>query len=199
MSYRLSVDVGGTFTDVVMFDETSKEVYSTKISSTPTDFSIGIEEGIKKICKSLEVSMDQISFFIHGTTVATNALLERKGAKTALITTEGFRDVLEIARQNRPDLYDFWAKRPSSPIPRYLVFEVPERTIVGGVIAKEVDKEKALEIIEKIKKMNVESVAICFINSYANPHNELQMKEMLKMIEIMKVLDTSNKKDSKND
>ena len=180
MSYRLSVDVGGTFTDVVMFDEISKEVYSTKISSTPKDFSIGIEEGIKKICKSLEVSMDQISFFIHGTTVATNALLERKGAKTALITTEGFRDVLEIARQNRPDLYDFWAKRPSSPIPRYLVFEVPERTIVGGVIAKEVDKEKSLEVIEKIKKMNVESVAICFINSYSNPHNELQMKEMLK-------------------
>lgn len=180
MSYRLSVDVGGTFTDVVMFDDTKKKVYATKVSSTPKDYSIGIENGIRKICKSLNITLDQISYFIHGTTVATNALLERKGAKTALITTEGFRDILEIARQNRPDLYDFWAKRPESPIPRYLVFEVPERTLAGGIIAKEVDIEKALEIVEKIKNMNIESIAICFINSYANSFNELKMKEILK-------------------
>ena len=116
MAYRLSVDVGGTFTDIVLFDDENKKIHTTKVSSTPQDQSIGLIEGIRKICAQVGIDYDEISYFIHGTTVATNALLERKGAKTALIVTEGFRDVFEIGRQNRPDLYNFWISRPKPPI-----------------------------------------------------------------------------------
>ena len=179
MSYRLSVDVGGTFTDIVLFDDVTKEVHTTKTHSTPKDYSEGIRIGIKKICDQVGIDISEIIYFIHGTTVATNALLERKGAKTALITTEGFRDVLEIARQRRPDLYNFWVQRPVSPIPRHLVFEVPERTLVDGSISTELDKEAALAVIEKLKKLEVESVAVCFLHSYKNPANEIAMKELI--------------------
>lgn len=179
MSYRLSVDVGGTFTDIVMFDDQSKKVQTTKVHSTPRDYSIGIEEGIKKICKQMSVDMGEISYFIHGTTVATNALLERKGARTAMITTKGFRDVLEIARQRRPDIYDFWSSRPVSPIPRHLVYEINERTLVNGEIMEPLDTVAAKEIIKQLKKEQVTSVAICFLHSYVNFANEMEMKKMI--------------------
>jgi len=180
MSYRLSVDVGGTFTDIVLFNSESKEILTTKISSTPKDQSIGLIKGIEKIAKKIGLnSYNEISYFIHGTTVATNALLERKGAKTAIITTEGFRDVFEIARQRRPHLYDFWAKRPKPPIPRYLTFEVPERVLFDGKVVKEIDEGKAKNIIQKLKDYNVDSVAICFLHSYKNHDNELKMKKLI--------------------
>jgi len=180
MSYRLSVDVGGTFTDIVLFDTESKEIFTTKISSTPKDQSIGLIGGIEKIAKKVGLnSYKEISYFIHGTTVATNALLERKGAKTAIITTEGFRDVFEIARQRRPHLYDFWAKRPKPPVPRYLIFEIPERVLFDGKIEKDLYEGKVKKIIEKLKEYTVESIAICFLHSYKNPINELKMKKLI--------------------
>ena len=180
MSYRLSVDVGGTFTDIVLFNTESKKKYTTKTTSTPNDFSIGLIEGIEKIVGKVGLnSYQEISYFIHGTTVATNALLERKGAKTALITTEGFRDVFEIASQRRPHLYDFWAQRPKPPVPRYLVFEIPERVLFDGTVEKKLDKRKASEIIKKMKEYEVESIAICFLHSYKNPINEFKMKELI--------------------
>jgi len=179
VSYRLSVDIGGTFTDIVLFNEKSKRFYITKTPSTPQDQSIGIVEGIKKMVKQVGISYNDISYFIHGTTVATNALLERKGTKTVLITTEGFRDIFEIGRQRRPDLYDFWAKRPNPPIPRYLIYEVPERILYTGKVIKELDENKAREIIREIKKYDIESVAVCFLHSYKNPKNELRMKELI--------------------
>ena len=179
MSYKLSVDVGGTFTDIVVFDSEKKQTYVTKVSSTPQDYSIGIEEGIQKIAAAHQIPLDQFDYFIHGTTVATNALLERKGAKTALITTKGFRDVLEIGRQKRPDLYNFWVKRPEPPIPRYLVFEIDERILADGSVLKEVNEEEAKEVIGQMKKYGVESVAICFLNSYINWDNEKRMREIV--------------------
>ena len=179
MSYKLSVDVGGTFTDIVVFDDKAKKTYVTKVSSTPQDYSIGIEAGIQKISVAHQIPIGQISYFIHGTTVATNALLERKGAKTALITTKGFRDVLEIGRQKRPDLYNFWVKRPEPPIPRYLVFEIDERTLADGSVIKDVEEENARDVIQQMKKHGVESVAICFLNSYINGANELKMKQFV--------------------
>ena len=179
MSYKLSVDVGGTFTDIVVFDSEKKQTYVTKVSSTPRDYSIGIEEGIQKIAAAHQIPLDQIDYFIHGTTVATNALLARNGAKTALITTKGFRDVLEIGRQKRPDLYNFWVKRPEPPIPRYLVFEIDERILADGSVLKEVNEEEAKEVIGQMKKYGVESVAICFLNSYINGGNEKRMREIV--------------------
>ena len=180
MTFRLSVDVGGTFTDIVLFNNNEKRIYTTKTPSTISDQSIGLINGIKKIQKEIGlISFKDISYFIHGTTVATNALLERKGAKTALITTEGFRDVFEIARQKRPNLYDFWAKRPKPPIPRYLIFEMSERILYDGSIKKKFDTKRAMEIIKKLEEHCIESVAICFLHSYKNPIHEIKMKRLI--------------------
>ena len=179
MGYRVSVDVGGTFTDVVAFDELTKKISSIKVSSTLKDQSIGVIKGIKKLADGLGISGEAISYLIHGTTVATNALLERKGAKTALITTEGFRDIMEIGDQTRPNLYNFWAKRPKPPVPRYLTFEVPERTLWDGKVEKKLDEGVAREVTRKLRTCKVESVAISFLNSYTNPSNEKRMKEII--------------------
>ena len=179
MSYRLSVDVGGTFTDIVLFDEKTQTIHTTKVHSTPSDSSIGIEKGIRKICRQAGITPEDISYFIHGTTVATNALLERKGAKSALITTQGFRDIMEIANQTRPDLYNFWVQRPPSPIPRYLVFEVPERVMADGSVSVQLDESSVPKIAAQLRELEVESVAICFISSYKNPAHELRVKELL--------------------
>ena len=180
MGYRLSVDVGGTFTDIVLFDDETRTIHTTKVPSTTYDQSVGLIDGIKKICAQVGIGYDQITYFIHGTTVATNALLERKGAKTALITTKGFKDVLEIGKQRRPSLYDFWAKRPKPPIPRHLIFEVPERVLFDGTVELPLNEEDAREVARKIKAENVESVAVCFLNSYQNGENELVMKKILR-------------------
>lgn len=179
MSYRLSVDVGGTFTDIVMFDDAAKKVYTTKVHSTPQDSSVGIENGIRKICQQLNVPPEEITYFIHGTTVATNALLERKGARTALITTKGFRDILEIARQSRPDLYNFWEQRPLPPIPRYLVYELTERSLYDGTVSKAVNPAEVEALAQSLREQKVESVAICFLHSYKNGANELEAKKLL--------------------
>lgn len=175
---RLGVDVGGTFTDVVAYDEKRKEINIRKTPSTE-DQSKGVMEGIKKSLSDLNRSPASVNYFIHGTTVATNALLERKGAKTALITTRGARDVIEIGRQIRPDLYDFWEERPDPPVPRNLRFEVPERTLYNGKIEKDLDEFEAKKVVEEIKNKDVKSVAVCFINSYANPTNEKKMGKIL--------------------
>lgn len=176
MGYRLSVDVGGTFTDIVLFDEENKKIHTTKEPSTPHDQSEGLIRGIQKICAQTGVDPSEITYFIHGTTVATNALLERKGAKTALVTTKGFKDVFEIGRQTRPDLYNFWASRPKPPVPRYMVFEADERVLYNGKVEKALVMDEAKRIARAIAAQGVESVAVCFINSYKNPQNEKLMK-----------------------
>lgn len=179
MGYRLSVDVGGTFTDIVLFDEDTKQIHTTKVPSTPQDQSEGLIQGIEKICAQVGIQPSEICYFIHGTTVATNALLERKGAKTALITTKGFRDVFEIGRQTRPDLYDFWKTRPKPPVPRYLVYEVDERILYDGSVEKELSVKEAEEVARKLVGTGIESVAVCFLNAYVNNHNEQLMKSVL--------------------
>lgn len=126
---KLGVDVGGTFTDVVGINEDGK-VYFAKTPSTPEDQSIGVLNGIRALLEELGVAPDCVTGVAHGTTVATNTLLERNGAVTALITTKGFRDVLDIGRQSRPELYDLHARKPASLIPRYLRREADERMII---------------------------------------------------------------------
>lgn len=178
-SYRLSIDVGGTFTDVVIQDERNENIFCTKIDSNPQDQSLSIVQGIRKIIQKLNISCQEITYFSHGTTVGTNALLERSGAKTALITTKGFRDVFEIGTQKRPDLYDFWVKRPKPPIHRHLIYEIPERIRFTGEILEEIDLYAAKNVIKRIKENEIESIAICFLHSYKNPENELKMKNLI--------------------
>src|SRR5699024_8976592 len=172
MKYRLGVDTGGTFTDTAIINGSSGEVLITKVPSTPNNPSVAVVNGLEEITEKSGISTEDISFFIHGSTVATNALLEQKGAKTALITTEGFRDVLEIGRQSRPKLYDFKARKPSPLVPRSLRIEVSERISSNGEIIKPIDEQHIINISKELRKRNIQSVAICLINSFVNSEHE---------------------------
>ena len=150
---KLGVDVGGTFTDVVGINEDGK-VYFAKTPSTPEDQSIGVLNGIRALLEELGVAPDCVTGVAHGTTVATNTLLERNGAVTALITTKGFRDVLDIGRQSRPELYDLHARKPASLIPRYLRREADERMDYTGTVLVQLDMEELKKTIHELRERN---------------------------------------------
>lgn len=178
MGYRLGIDSGGTFTDVVLFDEQSGKLNITKTPSTPHNPSIGVFNGFLKISKQKHVEPGDITSLIHGTTVATNALLEYKGVKTALILTKGFKDILSIVRQDRPNLYDYFERRPEPLIPRHLRFEVTERMLFNGQIKARLDEENVRDIITHLKDSRIDTVAVCLLHSYANPAHELRIKAL---------------------
>ncbi|WHH56859.1 hydantoinase/oxoprolinase family protein [Petroclostridium sp. X23] len=178
---KLGVDVGGTFTDVVGISEEGK-VYFAKMPSTPQDQSIGVLNGIKSLLSSLEVPADCVTGVAHGTTVATNTLLERNGAVTALITTKGFRDVLHIGRQSRPELYDLHARKPEPLIPRYLRREADERTLHTGAILANLDVNGLKQTVQELMKEGVESIAVCFLHSYVNAKNECKALKAIREI-----------------
>ncbi|MDQ3509691.1 MAG: hydantoinase/oxoprolinase family protein, partial [Actinomycetota bacterium] len=156
---RLGIDVGGTFTDFVALSE--GEIVTAKVPSTPRDQS----EGVMNAVESSSVEAESIAALAHGMTVATNALLERRGARTALVTTEGFRDIIEIARQNRPSLYDLSMDRPPPLVPRELRFTVKERMEPGGTV-EALDEESLEKAISEIEDSEVESVAVCLLFSF---------------------------------
>ena len=172
MSYRLGVDVGGTFTDLALYDTDTDRLEFAKTPSTPVNQALGVAAGIRELMERHGVSPDRIDFFIHGTTVATNTLLERKGAKTALIVTAGFRDVLQIGRQDRPDLYDWRIRRSDPLVPRHLRYEAQERVLHTGEVQSPLDEETLEDIISRVKAANVDAVAVCLLHSYANPEHE---------------------------
>ena len=176
---KLGVDVGGTFTDLVVFNEDTRSIQLTKVPSTPKSPDQGVLNGIRKIAKVFNVDPAQIDFFIHGTTVATNALIERKGVKTALLVTAGFRDVLHIGRQTRPKLYDFFEQRPEALIPRHLRFEVPERVFYTGEVQRPLDEAAVRAIAQQIKVNAVGVVAVCLLHSYINPDHERRVRDIL--------------------
>ena len=178
MSYRLGIDSGGTFVDVVLFEEDTGNLKITKTPSTPQNPSIGVYNGIKKIIEREKIDPRKILSLVHGTTVATNALLEYKGVQTALLLTKGFKDVLSIVRQDRPKLYDYFVRRPDPLVPRHLRFEIQERTLFNGDILEELNESEVPGIIEKIKSMGIKTVGVCFLHSYANPKHELRVKEL---------------------
>ncbi len=182
--FRIAIDTGGTFTDVCLLDDSQGELSVAKVSSTPFNPAVGVIEGIKKLSEKKKggVPFKKVKFLIHGTTVATNALLEHKGAKTALLTTEGFEDVLHIGRQNRPRLYDFWAKRPEPIVPRHLCYGVPERILYTGDVFKALDESKTAAIVQEIKEQGIQSIAISLIHSYANPTHEQKIKSIISSI-----------------
>ena len=179
MGYRLGVDVGGTFTDLVLFDGEANNIYLAKVPSTVHNQSVGVIDGIHKLTEQRGLAPQQIGFLIHGTTVATNALLERKGVPCALITTEGCRDLLQIGRQDRPDLYDEFARRPPVIVPRHLRFEVRERMLYTGEVHVPLDEEQTVEVIEQIRASGVTAIAVCLLHSYANPAHERRVGELL--------------------
>ncbi len=170
---RLGVDVGGTFTDLVALSEGG--LVTAKVPSTPQDQSAGVMNSIE----TSEVEPGVVDALAHGMTVATNALLERRGARTALVTTEGFRDVIEIARQNRPSLYDLSQDRPPPLVPRELRFAVKERMGPQGEISA-LDEESLKEVVSSIKEAEVEAVAVCLLFAFMHPEHEERVGEALR-------------------
>lgn len=172
---RVATDIGGTFTDLVAVDDKGRTVL-TKSHTTPPNF----EEGVINVMKKSGIRAEEVTDFIHGTTTIINALTERKGAKTGLVTTKGFRDVLEIARCNRPDLFNMVFAKPRPFIPRYLRKEVRERVSFEGKILTDLEEADIREAVEYFKKEEVEAIAVCYINSYANDIHERRTVELIK-------------------
>ena len=178
--YRIGVDVGGTFTDFTLLRETTGEVLFYKVSSTPSDPSEAILVGIREMLAGFTVRAEEVSFIGHGTTVATNLIIERKGARTALITTKGFRDVLEIGRQTRPHLYDYQVHNPPLLVPRGLRFDISERLDSAGNEIRPVDLDEVDTIIAALIDADVKAVAICFLHSYINAAHEAVVRDRLR-------------------
>lgn len=179
METRIGIDIGGTFTDLVFLNAEGR-VLRAKVLSTPDDYSLGIAAGLEDIVGSGSVQIDDIAQIMHGTTVATNAILEGKGARVALITTHGFRDVLEIRRLRMPVLYDIRWRKPPVLVPRRLRFEVEERIDHLGRVERALDEAGANAVIERILAAEVDAIAICLINSYANGAHELRLRELIR-------------------
>ncbi|EMA09857.1 N-methylhydantoinase A [Haloarcula vallismortis] len=173
---RIGVDVGGTFTDVTL--SLDGKLVTAKVPSTE-DQSEGVIAGIEKACAEAGIDPETVSEFSHAMTVSVNALLEEDGAKTALVTTEGFRDVLEIGRQDRPSLYDLSAEKPTPLVPRRRRFEVSERTTTDG-IEQSVDEDEVRAIAAQLHEMDVESVAVSLLHAYAHPENETRVADILR-------------------
>jgi N-methylhydantoinase A len=179
---RLGIDVGGTFTDLVLIDDQSGQFYYTKTLTTPESLSDGVVAGIKKIFAQAGAKVESLEYIVHGTTIGTNTMIERNGARVGLITTQGFRDVLEIARIERPDggLYDMTVDLPIPLVPRQLRLEVDERIGAGGEIVKLLDEDTVSAAVEQFKAAQVESIAVCLLFSFRNPEHERRVLSICK-------------------
>jgi N-methylhydantoinase A len=172
MAWRVGVDSGGTFTDICLFEDVSGRVEVWKVSSTPDDPSRGIAEGVEQGVGRIGAVAADVAYFGHGTTVGTNALIQHRGVKTGLITTAGFRDLLEIGRQKRPDLYDLQAEKAPVLVARDLRLEVPERVRHDGTIETALDEQAVRDAVRTLKAAGVEAVAICFLYGFVRPEHE---------------------------
>ena len=168
---RIGADVGGTFTDVVLIDA-SGNIWTHKVPSTPPDFERAVLNAIEHLLRTTEAAGETVSEVAHGTTVATNAVLEKRGAKTALITTKGFRDVLELRRIRAPQMYDLFFEKPEALVERYLRFELTERISASGEVLTPLSESELWQLKEELEKEEVESVAVCTLHAYAFPQHE---------------------------
>ncbi|MEM9500537.1 MAG: hydantoinase/oxoprolinase family protein [Pseudomonadota bacterium] len=181
MTYRLGVDVGGTFTDLLLFDEETGNFWRHKTPSTPHDSSEGILNGVKAITAEAGVSADDIAYFLHGTTVATNAVLEGKGAKVGLVTTRGFRDIMQIARSFVPGGLAAWIVWPKPQPLAHLedTIEVPGRMDADGKEVEPLDEDAVRTSLQKLKANGVEAVTVSLINAYVNGAHETRIGEIV--------------------
>jgi N-methylhydantoinase A len=174
---RLATDIGGTFTDIVL--EHGDERFTTKVLTTPHAPEEAVVEGTRLVLNQAGIGFAALDVFVHGTTLATNAVIERKGAKTALIATDGFRDVIEIADEGRYDQYDIFIDKPRQLVPRELRFTVPERIDVTGKVWIDLDEAAVVAVAAALKAAGVEAVAVAFIHSYANAAHEERARAIL--------------------
>lgn len=179
MAWRIGVDSGGTFTDVCMFDDTTGQLKIWKVPSTPADPSLGIANGVIEGLRTVDAQAGEIGFLGHGTTVATNALIELRGVKSGLIVTDGFRDLLEIGRQKRPSLYDMNAEKPQTLVARDLRIEVTERLRANGEVELALEEDAIRAAVRKFAGADVKAVAICFIYGFLNTAHERRALEIV--------------------
>ncbi|HJL92941.1 MAG TPA: hydantoinase/oxoprolinase family protein [Woeseiaceae bacterium] len=185
MTFRLGVDVGGTFTDLLLVDESSGETYTAKVPSTPEDSSIGVLDGINRISTNSNIDLSKVTQVMHGTTVATNAVLTGKGAKVGLITTKGYRQVLQVARSFCPGGLGGWVSYVKSPLlaPLELTIEADERMDAQGNTVTPLDEDLFKKDLEKLNVENkIEALTICFINSYVNGDHEMRARDIAQKI-----------------
>lgn len=178
MARRLAIDIGGTFTDLVSLEETTGDIILEKDLTTPGNFADGV---MRTISKS-KIDPNEIRQFVHGTTVVINALTERTGARTALITTRGFRDVLEIQRANRTDMYNLFYRKPKPFVPRRFRFEVRERIDYRGEILQPLEEDDVILAVKACKKAGIEAIAVCYIHAYANHAHEQRTREIIEKL-----------------
>ena len=174
-TYRVSMDIGGTFTDFVVVDESEERTFSGKVSSTPANPAEGVLEGLRQFVPRPR----EIGFIVHGTTVGLNAFLERKGTRVLLLMTHGVRDAYSIARHDRKELYALQYRKPERLVPRRDVLEVVERLRWDGSVDRQLDEESLRPIVERVRADGVEAVAVCLLHSYVNPEHELRVREVL--------------------
>src|SRR4051812_8548750 len=182
--YRIGIDTGGTFTDVVALDEQTGAVVTTKTPTTPADPSVGFMNGVRKIREQVGFGPEQIAAISHGTTIATNALLQEQFPGLGLIVTRGFRNILEIARQSVPQGYGnsyFWVK-PERIVPLHLVQEVAERKDFRGQTLRPFDQAEAEQVAVWLREHGVTAIGICFLHSYADGEHERRMRDILKRL-----------------
>ncbi len=177
--YRLGCDIGGTFTDFVLLNDETGEIRINKCLTTPSDPSDAVEQGVRELERKVPDLTGKLDEVIHGTTLVINAIIERKGAPTGLITTKGFRDVLELGREIRYAPYDIFAEFPEPLIPRRRRLEVDERLRSDGTVLKDLDPNEARAVVRRLLDMKVESVAVCLLNSFENPAHEMIIKQIL--------------------
>jgi N-methylhydantoinase A len=176
---KIGVDTGGTFTDIVLFDDATGELTVGKTLTTSDDPSRAIDAGIGQTLALADARLGDAGQIIHGTTLVTNAIIERKGSRTALLTTRGFRDAVEIAREHRYDLYDLMLEMPRPLTPRHLRFDVPERTRADGAILEPLDVAHVAQLARELADAGIEAVAIAFLNSFANPEAERAARDVV--------------------
>jgi N-methylhydantoinase A/oxoprolinase/acetone carboxylase beta subunit len=177
--YRLGCDIGGTFTDFVLLNDETGEMKTGKCLTTPRDPSDAVEEGIRVLEATTPGFVGKLDELIHGTTLVINSIIERKGARTGLVTTKGFRDILEIGREIRYAPYDIFAEFPEALVPRRLRIEVDERIRSDGSVIKAMDPAEARQAVRTLLAMGVDSIAVCLINSFENPVHELMLEEII--------------------
>ncbi len=175
---RVASDIGGTFTDVVL--DNGKRQFTTKVLTTPRAPEEAVLTGVAFVLDQAGLAFSDIALFLHGTTLATNAIIERKGARTALLATEGFRDILDIADESRFDQYDVFIEKPVTLVPRSYRYTVAERLDVNGAVLLELDEAAVARIAGQLVQAGIEAVAIAFIHAYVNPAHELRAAEILR-------------------
>src|SRR5258706_1154415 len=177
--YALGIDIGGTFTDIVLYDTGARRALIHKELTTPAQPADGVLTGIRTLCSAHKVAFTDISRVVHATTLFSNSLIERKGAPTGLITTAGFRDTLELRREHKYELYDLFIELPKPLVPRRLRLEVPERIGADGSIEMPLDRDAVVAAAKQLKAQGVVSVAVVFLHAYANPGHEREAGRLI--------------------